>query len=255
MTSSTPRRPFATISTRLVVTLLIAVLACVLVTVVLQPAVTTAQETNATPTPTLTLSAGNDLKGGQTISTTPTAIPSPVGTTQVPDVDKSPQPTPMVTLQSSKSTPTPPPSQDRMEAQISTSAGSVSFTVPARPAWWVNTGIHLEVGEAITIVATGAWSPGPPVVGLVGPDGSDILWGDNFLNLQDIGSCNICASNAMPHWAALIGYIGAAMPPGPELYLRLGATRGDSDFLRGQQIFGEHDVIGDLMAQLQRRCL
>ncbi len=91
----------------------------------------------------------------------------------------------------------------------------VSVLVPAT-AQWVNTGIRLNIADQLNITATGSWTPAPSF-GTWGPDGSPQLWPDNFLNLQDIGSCAFCASTPTPHFAALIGYIGDA-PPAPGSY-------------------------------------
>jgi hypothetical protein len=46
-----------------------------------------------------------------------------------------------------------------------------------------------------------------------GPDGGDKPSDDNFLNLDDLGVCSVCASTLVPYHAALIGYIGSSPPP------------------------------------------
>jgi hypothetical protein len=107
-------------------------------------------------------------------------------------------------------------SQSSLQVLVSTASGASEITVDATVNW-VNTGIQVNVGDALTITATGAWTPGPPEYGMVGPDGSLIEWPDNFLNLADIGTCAYCATTPTPHWAALIGYIGEN-PPGPGSY-------------------------------------
>jgi hypothetical protein len=103
-----------------------------------------------------------------------------------------------------------------LQILVSTVSGVSEITVDATVNW-VNTGIQVNVGDALTITATGAWTPGPPEYNMVGPDGSSMEWPDNFLNLVDIGACAYCATTPTPHWAALIGYIGEN-PPGPGSY-------------------------------------
>jgi hypothetical protein len=109
-------------------------------------------------------------------------------------------------------TPAPQPTQEHLPRINSPSCSNNVCTVYAN-VQWVNTGINLNVGDQLTITATGSWAPGLPEPGFVGPDGSSIQWPDNFLNLTDIGVCAYCAHTNTPHWAGLIGYIGSAPPP------------------------------------------
>jgi surface antigen len=74
-----------------------------------------------------------------------------------------------------------------------------------------DTGISLNVGDALKVSATGSWSA-DPTDGFTGPDGYSNEYPDNFLNLTDIGVCAYCASTPTPFWGALIGYIGSAPP-------------------------------------------
>jgi hypothetical protein len=88
----------------------------------------------------------------------------------------------------------------------------VSVVVPST-AGWVDTGLSVKQGDHLVVSAAGSWTPGPPETGTVGPDGSSMAWGDNFLNLTDIGVCTYCAGTAASDWAALVGYIGDIPPP------------------------------------------
>lgn len=116
----------------------------------------------------------------------------------------------------SKSPFPPPPIQPVNKAvapkRNPASASGNVFTVPAT-AQWENTGLNFNVGDSLTITATGSWCPGSPATCPVGPDGSSTQWPDNFLNLTDIGVCAYCATTNTPYWAALIAYIGSAPPP------------------------------------------
>ena len=98
---------------------------------------------------------------------------------------------------------------------LTASTAAATTTTVAVPATgqWVDTGVSVGAGDMISVTATGSWSPGAPELGYVGPDGSNISWGDNFLNLTDIGKCTFCAGTLTAHWAALIGYIGSNPPP------------------------------------------
>jgi len=89
-------------------------------------------------------------------------------------------------------------------------ASSQNFTVSSS-GQWTDTGIALNVGDALKISATGSWSADPGD-DFTGPDGYSKAWPDNFLNLTDIGVCAYCASTLTPYWGALIGYIGSAPP-------------------------------------------
>lgn len=96
-------------------------------------------------------------------------------------------------------------------SQVQTTAEASNVTVTAS-VQWVNTGVYINVGDRIFITASGSWSPGPPENGMVGPDGSSIIWGDNFLNISDIGCGPFEAKTSTSNWAALIGYIGENPP-------------------------------------------
>ena len=103
--------------------------------------------------------------------------------------------------------------------KINTTSESTSTTVNAESnitvtasVQWVNTGVHINIGDRIFITASGSWSPGLPESGMVGPDGSSIIWGDNFLNLSDIGCGPYEAKTSTSNWATLIGYIGENPP-------------------------------------------
>lgn len=98
------------------------------------------------------------------------------------------------------------------------SSTTVTLTVPST-VQWVNTGLTVQAGDHMQVSASGSWSPSPQV-GSFGPDGAPQGNADNFLNLQDIGVCAVCAATPAPHWAALIGYIGDN-PPGPASYTSL----------------------------------
>src|SRR6266567_4897611 len=89
-------------------------------------------------------------------------------------------------------------------------AQTQTFTVSSS-VQWVNTGITLSVGDTLKVSATGSWSADPGD-GFTGPDGYTQESADNFLNLQDIGACSVCASTQTPNWGALIGYIGTSPP-------------------------------------------
>jgi hypothetical protein len=110
---------------------------------------------------------------------------------------------------------TPPQTSSSGSSHIASGDPGGSVLVPAT-AQWVNTGILLKGEDRLQITATGSWTPGSGF-GTWGPDGSPQLWPDNFLDLQDIGSCAFCATTPTPHFAALIGYIGNA-PPAPGSY-------------------------------------
>ena len=86
-----------------------------------------------------------------------------------------------------------------------------NFTVPST-VQWLNTGFVVNQGDPLSITASGSWNPGSGWA-TVGPDGEAQDWGDNFLNLTDIGLCSFCATTPAPHYASLIGYIGANPPP------------------------------------------
>lgn len=144
----------------------------------------------------------------------------------VPEVQANPIPSATDTLRVSSDTPpaesaltvnSPEGSNQPITALISTAQDSIQVIVPST-AQWVSTGIQVNIGDPITITASGSWTPGPPEYDWVGPDGSSQLWPDNFLNLTDIGACAYCATTPTPHWAALIGYIGEN-PPGPGSYV------------------------------------
>lgn len=110
----------------------------------------------------------------------------------------------------------PPPASSSSPSRVASGdPGGGGVLVPAT-AQWVNTGITLKVGQTLKVSATGSWSADPGD-GFTGPDGYTKAWPDNFLNLQDIGSCAFCASTPTPHWGALIGYIGNS-PPAVESY-------------------------------------
>jgi hypothetical protein len=89
-----------------------------------------------------------------------------------------------------------------------TSAEAATATVSGT-APWVNTGVDLHAGDVLTVTATGNWTDGSSVSG---PDGASMLWGDNFLNLADLGQCSLCAFTKVGSWDALLGYIGDSPP-------------------------------------------
>jgi hypothetical protein len=84
--------------------------------------------------------------------------------------------------------------------------------VVAATAGWVDTGVSIAPGQHLAIAADGSWTPGLPETALVGPDGSQLTWPDNFFNLQDLGVCAYCATTKTGNWAALVGFIGRAPP-------------------------------------------
>jgi hypothetical protein len=124
----------------------------------------------------------------------------------------APSPSPNAGPNASTGLTTRPVTEPRRDISSASTTNQVSVVVPAT-VQWVNTGVSVSTGEQLTFSATGSWTPGSPQNGLVGPDGSSIIWGDNFLNLTDIGVCAYCANDRFPHWAALIGYIGSNPPP------------------------------------------
>jgi hypothetical protein len=91
MTTHSPQF-FNTVGKRLFTIALIVIFTCVMITLVLQPTGTSAQEPEEPPLATATPLAGNDLAVGKEISPTATSIP--VDTTPTPSADKAPQPTP-----------------------------------------------------------------------------------------------------------------------------------------------------------------
>jgi len=122
---------------------------------------------------------------------------------------------------------------------------TVSVKVPAT-SQWVDTGLQVTAGDHLQITASGQWSPGAPNAAMVGPDGSDQPWPDNFLNLTDIGQCASCASTSTAHWAALIGYIGAN-PPQAGSYTST-SVAGDAQhvFLVGSNLTSTTQITGEL---------
>lgn len=127
-----------------------------------------------------------------------------------PSATPRPAPTPTHTP-----TPTPKPTATPTQTPTATATPAASFETVVVPSsvQWIDTGFAVSVGGRIGISASGSWTPGPPESGSVGPDGSATLWGDNFLDLVDIGVCASCAGTVTPHWGALIGYIGSDPPP------------------------------------------
>ncbi|MCL4487778.1 MAG: alpha/beta fold hydrolase [Chloroflexi bacterium] len=117
-------------------------------------------------------------------------------------------------LPSKSPLPPPPikPVDHSVQRKRPVSATGDAFTVSAS-GQWVNTGLVFNVGDQLVISASGSWCPGSQSACPVGPDGSSTAWPDNFLNLADIGVCAYCATTNVPHWAALVGYIGSAPPP------------------------------------------
>ncbi|GIE29287.1 hypothetical protein Ait01nite_023320 [Actinoplanes italicus] len=95
--------------------------------------------------------------------------------------------------------------------RASGSAGQVIVPADGR---WVDTGIDVVTGGSLRISAWGTWTDGNATSG---PDGSPKHWPDNFLNLEDIGVCAVCATTMTSGWGALDGYIGNA-PPAPGSY-------------------------------------
>src|SRR5579883_615619 len=94
---------------------------------------------------------------------------------------------------------------------------SATLTVPAA-TYWTNTGLSVQAGDLISITAAGSWTPAVNALPYVGPDGEDPTLqpsGDVFTNLQDIGHSTTTV--LLPHYAALVGYIGAT-PPAPGSY-------------------------------------
>jgi hypothetical protein len=75
---------------------------------------------------------------------------------------------------------------------------------------WVDTGLQVNVGDALTITAAGSWTGDGR--DYTGPDGYSKAWGDNFFNVQDLGVCAYCAGTHVAHWGALISYIGSSPP-------------------------------------------
>src|ERR1022692_1790231 len=132
--------------------------------------------------------------------------PSPSPTTPSPSPSVSPSPSPSTPSPSpslSSSPPPPPPT-------------SVTVTIPANGGW-VDTGIALTLSDAVTITASGSWTPdGADHTGPAG-FGSSLESADNYLNLTDLGACADCATRMYPEWAALMSYTGSA-PPQPESY-------------------------------------
>jgi pimeloyl-ACP methyl ester carboxylesterase len=127
-------------------------------------------------------------------------------------------PTPRAVVPTSASgTRTPPTPNPGPTPQPPAPAARVTttVTVPAT-ARWVDTGVRVRAGLPLRIEATGAWRP-DAVTGPVGPDGAPQGWPDNFLNLDDLGACETCATTLTRQWAALVGYIGDA-PPAPGSY-------------------------------------
>ena len=94
---------------------------------------------------------------------------------------------------------------------LAVSQDPVTIAVSAN-AKWVNTGLSVNIGDQLSITATGSWTPGVGF-GTWGPNGSTQPWPDNFLNLTDIGACAFCARTPTPHFAGLIAYIGDVPPP------------------------------------------
>jgi hypothetical protein len=82
---------------------------------------------------------------------------------------------------------------------------------------WVDTGIAVAVSDAVTITASGSWTPGG--ADYTGPAGfgSSPESADNYLNLTDLGTCADCATAMDPQWAAPMSYTGSA-PPQPGNY-------------------------------------
>ena len=95
--------------------------------------------------------------------------------------------------------------------QPSTNAQSANVVVSSDVVWQ-DTGIALNIGDALKVSATGSWTTDVNLEPNTGPDGYTQQSPDNFLNLTDIGSCSSCASTQTPHWGALIGYIGNNPP-------------------------------------------
>jgi eukaryotic-like serine/threonine-protein kinase len=133
-----------------------------------------------------------------TASPTPRPSPSPSPT---PSPTLSPSPSPSATSTVSVPPPPPPPAQTK-----------VTVTVPAN-AGWVDTGIAVNPGDAVTITASGSWTPNGADYTGPGGFGPSSESPDNYLNTADLGVCGDCASTQYPEWGALMSYTGSAPPP------------------------------------------
>jgi YD repeat-containing protein len=77
MSPATSNRPVSTIGKRLLAVSLVVVLTCVIISVVLQPKDTSAQEQGTTPTPVLTVQHEDRVSTEKSATTTPTPTPTP----------------------------------------------------------------------------------------------------------------------------------------------------------------------------------
>jgi hypothetical protein len=102
-------------------------------------------------------------------------------------------------------------------------AASQTSVVVSAKTIWTDTGVDVTPGEPIFVSASGSWSAAPfcsscPLPGgPTGPDGYSTPWGDNFLNLADIGNGAAGGVTPTPHLGALIGFVGP-VPPAPGSY-------------------------------------
>jgi hypothetical protein len=88
------------------------------------------------------------------------------------------------------------------------------ITVPdswSSQGWWVSTGLVLNAGDVIHVVATGTWNPWVGQTDYCGAEGSSFEWSDQFLNAYGVGAGG-GGVGYLQNFGALIGFVGSTPP-------------------------------------------